>query len=148
MQFEFLFYEICKKDPAWLIPRNYILESWEELWAKSTAHQNTQRDKMQKARGKGWLIRPILSRVLVCVRYIFLRLLELRQYKNGLASVQSMFDLKLPPFFHHLHGKEQRAAISKLACISQKQICSYIVLALAGKRSERFMNCLMDGIIQ
>ena len=40
--------------------------------------------------------------------------LELRQYKNGLASVKKMFVLKLPLFFPHLHGKGKRAAISKL----------------------------------
>ena len=32
-------------------------------------------------------------------------LLELRQYKNGLASGKNMFILKLPPFSPHLHGK-------------------------------------------
>ena len=41
-----------------------------------------------------------------------------------------MFVLKLPPFFPHLHGKGKRAAISKLACVAQKRIRSYIVLAL------------------
>ena len=42
-----------------------------------------------------------------------------------------MFVWKLPPFFPHLHGKGKRAAISKLACDSQKRIRSYVVLALA-----------------
>ena len=56
--------------------------------------------------------------------------LELRQYKNGLVSVKIMFVLNLPPFFPHLHGKGKRAGISKLACVSQKRIRSYIVLAL------------------
>ena len=37
---------------------------------------------------------------------------------------------KLPPFIPHLYGKGKRAAISKLACISQKRIRFYIVLAL------------------
>ena len=58
------------------------------------------------------------------------RLLELRQYKNGLVSVKYMFVLKLPPFFPHLHGKGKRAAISRQTCVSQKRIRSYIVLAL------------------
>ena len=58
------------------------------------------------------------------------RLLEQRQYKNGLASVENMFVLKLPPIFTHQDGKGKRAAISKLACVSQKRIRSYIVLAL------------------
>ena len=56
--------------------------------------------------------------------------LELRQYQNGLASVKSMFVLKLSPFFPHLHGKGKWAATSKQTCFSQKQIRSYIVLAL------------------
>ena len=66
---------------------------------------------------------------------------ELRQYKNGLVSVKIMFYFEIaaiiPPL---LHGKWKRAAISKSACISQKRIRSYIVLALdapffAGNRS-------------
>ena len=61
--------------------------------------------------------------------------LELRQYKNGLASLKSMLVLKLPPFFPHQHGKEKRAAISKTACLSQKRIRSYIVLALVASNS-------------
>ena len=60
----------------------------------------------------------------------FQPILELRQYKNGLASVKNMFVLKLPPFFPHLRGKGKRAAISKLPYVSQKGIRSYIVLAL------------------
>ena len=53
--------------------------------------------------------------------------LELRQYKNGIASVTKMLALKLPRFFAHLHGKEISAAVSKLACFSQKRVHSYIV---------------------
>ena len=56
--------------------------------------------------------------------------LELGQYKNVLVSVKIMFVLNLPPFFPHLHGKGKRAAILKLACVSQKRNRSYIVLAL------------------
>ena len=41
-----------------------------------------------------------------------------------------MFVLKLPPFSPHLHGKGKRAAISKVACVSQKRIRSCIFLAL------------------
>ena len=58
------------------------------------------------------------------------RWLDLRQYKNGLFSVKIMLVLKLPHFFPPLHGKGKRAAISKLACVLQKRIRSYIVLAL------------------
>ena len=50
---------------------------------------------------------------------------ELRQYKNGLVSVKIMFVFNLLPFFPQLHGKGKRAAISKLACVSQKRIRSY-----------------------
>ena len=39
------------------------------------------------------------------VVYYLGRKLELRQFKNGLASVKSMLVLKLPHFFPHLHGK-------------------------------------------
>ena len=53
--------------------------------------------------------------------------LELRQYKNGIASVTKMLALKLPRFFAHLHGKEISAAVSKLACFSQKRVHDYIV---------------------
>ena len=60
-------------------------------------------------------------------------ILELRQYKKGLASLKNMFVLKLMPFFSHLHDKGKRAAISKLACVSQNGICSYIVLAIVLK---------------
>ena len=56
--------------------------------------------------------------------------LELRQYKNGLASVKNMFLLKLPPFSPRLHGMGKSAAISKLACFKQKRIRSYVALAL------------------
>ena len=60
--------------------------------------------------------------------------LELRQFKNEfVSSVKRMLVLKLPPFFPHLHGKGESAAISKLACVSQKRIRSYIVLALERK---------------
>ena len=58
------------------------------------------------------------------------RKLELRQYKNGLASLKNMFVLKLPPFFPHRNSKGKRAAISKLACVSQKRVRSYNVFAL------------------
>ena len=50
--------------------------------------------------------------------------LELRQFKNGFVSVKHMLVLKLPPFFPCRVGKRKRAAISKLACVSQKQIRS------------------------
>ena len=56
--------------------------------------------------------------------------LELRQNKNGLASVKNMLVLNLARFFPHLHGKGKSAAISKLACPSQKLVRSYIVLFL------------------
>ena len=56
-------------------------------------------------------------------------LLELRQYKNGLDFVKkSCFEIAT--LFPHRHGKGKRVAISKLACVSQKRIRSYIVLAL------------------
>ena len=63
-------------------------------------------------------------------------MLELKQYNNELASVKTILVLKLPPFFPHLLGKRKRAAISKLACVSQKQIRSYNVFALVN--IERF----------
>ena len=77
------------------------------------------------------------SIVLICVchkkaghpKHSYLKC-ALSQYKNGLASVKNMLVLKLPPFSPYLHGKGKRAAISKLACVLQKRICSYIVLAL------------------
>ena len=69
-------------------------------------------------------------------RFLLVKL-ELRQYKNGLASVKSMFVLKLPPFFPHLHDKGKGAAISKLACVSQKRTSSYIVLALGQHKALR-----------
>ena len=62
-------------------------------------------------------------------------ILELRQYKNGVASVKNMFVLKLP----HLHGKGKRAATSRLACVSQKRIRS-IVLALGQKQRALKVN--------
>ena len=79
-----------------------------------------------------WNILPFLEmfHVAFLSKIISIRL-GLRQYKNGLVSVKNMFILKLPPFFPRLHGKGKRAAISKLACVSQKRIRSCIVLALA-----------------
>ena len=54
-----------------------------------------------------------------------------------------MVVLKFPPFFPHLHGKGKRAAISKLACVSQKRIRSYIVLALAlSNEPAKFQCCI------
>ena len=50
--------------------------------------------------------------------------------EQKLFVVKNMFVLKLPPFFPNLHGKGKSVAISKLACISQKRIRSYIVLGL------------------
>ena len=41
-----------------------------------------------------------------------------------------MFILKLPPLFLHLHGRGEKAALSKETCVSQKLIRFYIVLAL------------------
>ena len=41
-----------------------------------------------------------------------------------------MFVLKLPPISSTYTARGKRAAISKLACVSQKRIRSYIVLAI------------------
>ena len=56
--------------------------------------------------------------------------LEQRHYKNGFVSVKRMLILKLPSFFPCRFGEGKRAVISKQTCFSQKQIRSYIVLAL------------------
>ena len=60
----------------------------------------------------------------------FLVLLELRQYKKDSIQSKKLPSLNLPRFFSHLHGEKKSAAISKLACFSQKRDRSYIVLAL------------------
>ena len=57
-------------------------------------------------------------------------ILELRQFKNGLASAKCMLVLNLPRFFPYHVGGGKRAAISKQTCFSQKRVRSYIVLAL------------------
>ena len=59
-----------------------------------------------------------------------MKVLELRQSKNGFVSVIRMLVLKLPPFFPCHVGEGKRAAISKQTCFSQKGVRSYIVLAL------------------
>ena len=66
--------------------------------------------------------------------------LELRQYKNGLASVKKHVCFEIAAFFPHQNGKEKRAAISKLACVSQKRIRSYNVFALGRDISNIFMR--------
>ena len=58
------------------------------------------------------------------VVYYLGRKLELRQFKNGLASVKSMLVLKLPHFFPCREGEGKRAAISKQTCFSQKRVRS------------------------
>ena len=57
-------------------------------------------------------------------------MLELRQNKNGLASMKNVLVLKWPHFFAQLNDKEKSAAVSKLPYISQKRVRSYIILAL------------------
>ena len=71
--------------------------------------------------------------------------LELRQYKNGFASVKSMFVLKLPPIFPCRVGEGKSAAISKQTCFSQKRVRSYIVLALG--YSKKFQNPFLTMIM-
>ena len=75
--------------------------------------------------------------------YTTIRDHEAMTIRNGLVSVKIMFVLKLPPFFPHQHSKGKRAAISKLACVPQKRIRSYNVLALAGRRSARLLQTLL-----
>ena len=55
-------------------------------------------------------------------------LLELRQYKNDSIQSKKLPSLNFPRFFTHLQGEKKSAAISKLACFSQKRIRSYRVL--------------------
>ena len=58
--------------------------------------------------------------------------LELRQYKNRLASVKNMLILKLPRFspYHVWCRWGKSALISKVTCSSLKRVSSYIVLAV------------------
>ena len=72
-----------------------------------------------------------LSRISMnAVGQLYLRELELRQYKNGFFSVKRMLGLKLPPFFPCRVGEGKRTPITKQTCFSQKRVRSYIVLAL------------------
>ena len=72
------------------------------------------------------------------------RELELRQFKNGFVSVKCMLVLKLTPFFPCRVGEGKRAAISKLACVSQKRILSCIVLALV-RYSMKIVICALHS---
>ena len=62
--------------------------------------------------------------------------LELRQCKNGLASVKNMV-FEVAALFPSPTRPGKRAAISKLACVSQKRIRSYISLVLVHSLLDR-----------